>query len=159
MAPTSTMLQSLLLAAAAVSSVATASANSPPSTGQEWVSLHANAEFQPAAPAKDANPKQQRALRQAQERFLQDQSSGQPQQQTSFVDSQETYYDAYAQAWRYVGFYTDCNPAQGDRRRLNEDEDSACARYLIWAAVSTCFFCRLEKCRCKCSFKTVTLAD
>ena len=138
MPSTTTMSQWLLLVATVASSMAAATANTPPSTGQEWVSLHANAEFQPAAPAKDASPTQQRALRQAQERFLQDESSAQTEQQTSFVDSQETYYDAYAQAWRYVGFYTDCNPAQDDHRRhLNEGEEaSACVRYLIWAAVS-----------------------
>ena len=136
MAPSTAMIQSLLLAAAASSVVAAASANSnsPPSTGQEWVSLHKNAEFQPAAAAEGASPTQQRALRQAQERFLEEQTTS-PEQQTSYVDSQETYYDAYAQAWRYVGFYTDCNPAQGDRR-LQEGEENACARYLIWAAVS-----------------------
>lgn len=138
MAPSTTMIQSLLMAAAATSVVAAAStnSNSPPSTGQGWVSLHKHAEFQPAAASEDASPTQQRALRQAQERFLEEQTAT---QQTSYVDSQETYYDAYAQAWRYVGFYTDCNPAQGDRR-LQEGEENACARYLIWAAVSTVLF-------------------
>jgi len=56
-----------------------------------------------------------------------------------FVDSQETYWDGYAQAWRYIGFFTDCNPDQDDkrrhrRRRMNEDEEESCKRYLLWAA-------------------------
>ena len=132
MAPS--ILQSLLLAAA----TSVVSAAGPPSTGKEWVSLNQGAEFQPAPAAKDATPTQQRALRQAQDRFLEEQSGA--EQQTSYVDSQETYYDAYAQAWRYVGFYTDCNPAQDNhRRQLNEDEESACVRYLLWAAVSFIF--------------------
>jgi len=125
------MLKTLIFAAAVV--VATgAKAGPPPSTGNDWVSLDNGLEFQPST-AKD--PHQQRALRQAQNRLLSEEADAYGQQ-TSFVDSTETYYDAYAQAWRYVGFYTDCNPSEEDRRRrkLNEDEENPCQRYLLWAA-------------------------
>lgn len=125
-----TMLRSLLLATAAAS--ASASSRVPPSTGSEWMSLENGMEFQPSS-AKD--PQQQRALRQAQDRLLKEEQEEVYGQQISYLDTQETYYDAYAQAWRYVGFYIDCNPSEEDRRRrkLGEDE-SYCQRYLLWAA-------------------------
>jgi hypothetical protein len=135
-------LQSLLLVT--VASLVSARSNSmtPPSTGQDWISMAQGIEFQPAAAEEGSTEHQQRALRHAQMRFLADESQQQqPQQQLSYVDSMETYYDAYAQAWRYVGFYTDCGPVQDDHRRrrnrkLNEDEEDPCVRYLLWAAVS-----------------------
>ena len=146
------LLQSLLFVAMASLAVV---AKQPPSTGKDWMSLSHTMEFQPAA-ANDGTS--ERALRQAQSRLLAEQGG----QQLSYVDSTETYYDGWAQAWRYVGFYTDCNPAQEERRRRRrrleeaeeaddaqeaeeaeeeeeeeeEDEQSACTRYLLWAAVS-----------------------
>lgn len=132
-----TLVVSALMAAAATTTssvVSAATHKTPPSTGQDWISLGEGHEFQPAKAATGSTPQQQRALRQAQIRFLED-STG--QQQTSFLDSTETYYDGYSQAWRYVGFYTDCSPDQEqDRRRLEEQEVTPCARYLLWAAVS-----------------------
>ncbi|CAB9525857.1 expressed unknown protein [Seminavis robusta] len=139
-------LQSLVLVAATLTSLVSGRKQHqnavPPSTGKDWISLHnkQGVEFQPAPAAKGTTPQQQRALRQAQKRLLQEESeeSSESQQVLSYVDSAETYYDAYAQAWRYVGFYTDCNPAQEDRRRhrrkLNDEEEDPCQRYLLWAA-------------------------
>lgn len=58
------------------------------------------------------------------------------QDQALFVDGAETYYDGYAQAWRYIGFYVDCNAAanNNNRRKLGDDNDGGCVRYLLWAA-------------------------
>jgi hypothetical protein len=147
----------LLLGAAAAGSV------TPPSTGLDWISLREGIEFQPASveqaaagdAAANSSPEEYRQrLRQAQDRFLAEQSSSSSSSSTShqhnveYVDSAETYYDGYAQAWRYIGFYTDCSPNQSsnydydDRRRkardLNsaDDQETPCYRYLLWAAVS-----------------------
>lgn len=46
--------------------------------------------------------------------------------------------DEYSQAWRYLGFYIDCNQAEDGyhERLLQEDESyTGCLRYLMWAAV------------------------
>jgi hypothetical protein len=102
-----------------------------PSTGEDWIDMPEGASFQPAT---TLDQEKATALRRAQRRFL-----GYDQQ---FVDGSETYYDDYAQAWRLVGFYIDCNAEEyeqeaDDRRKLEDNEDStACERYLLWAAVS-----------------------
>jgi hypothetical protein len=69
--------------------------------------------------------------------------------ESQFVDGSETYYNDYAQAWRLLGFYTDCNAPHNnqnecsDRRQRhrqlngggnNAGETPACQRYLMWAA-------------------------
>jgi hypothetical protein len=62
-----------------------------------------------------------------------------------YVDTQQTYYDGYAQAWRFLGWFVDCNG--GSNRYYGENQDSQsgdnynignnyCQRYLMWAAVS-----------------------
>jgi hypothetical protein len=56
-------------------------------------------------------------------RLLNDASS---QVNSFFVDSRNTYYDGYQQAWRYLGFYVDCYTKEGTK---------VCQRYLLWAAV------------------------
>jgi hypothetical protein len=108
-----------------------------PSTGEDWIEMPEGASFQPATTLD-----QERAtkLRSAQRRFL-----GYDQQ---FVDGSETYYDDYAQAWRLIGFYIDCNAEEyeqeaddrrkleGEGRKLEDEDDTACERYLLWAAVS-----------------------
>ncbi|GAX29311.1 hypothetical protein FisN_16Hh255 [Fistulifera solaris] len=55
-------------------------------------------------------------------RLLNDASS---QVNSFFVDSRNTYYDGYQQAWRYLGFYVDCYTKEGTK---------VCQRYLLWAA-------------------------
>lgn len=79
-----------------------------------------------------------------------------------FVDSANTYYDGYQQAWRYLGWYVKCGypsdrydeEESGDHEENHESEDhddrgrklnsgdnnrwqgsNYCQRYLIWAAV------------------------
>lgn len=50
-------------------------------------------------------------------------------------------YDEYQQAWRFLGFMIDCNSVsndeKNDRHGSNDVTENGCARYLIWAAVST----------------------
>jgi hypothetical protein len=62
-----------------------------------------------------------------------------------YADTQQTYYDGYAQAWRYLGWYVDCNGGSNryyDRSQHSHSGDSYtignnyCQRYLMWAAVS-----------------------
>lgn len=63
-----------------------------------------------------------------------------------YADTTQTYYDGYAQAWRYLGWYVDCN---GGSTRYNQRSQHSgsndnnqyvgnnyCQRYLMWAAVS-----------------------
>jgi hypothetical protein len=51
-----------------------------------------------------------------------------------FVDGTETYYDEYAQAWRFLGFYQDCDAcADGSVDCVG---NTICQRYALWAAVS-----------------------
>jgi hypothetical protein len=63
-----------------------------------------------------------------------------------YADTQQTYYDGYAQAWRYLGWYVDCNG--GSNRYYGQSQHSHsgdnynignnyCQRYLMWAAVSS----------------------
>jgi len=66
-----------------------------------------------------------------------------------YAESSSTYYDGYAQAWRYLGWYVECNG--GSSRYYDQSEHSHesgsgdqqvfgnnyCQRYLMWAAVST----------------------
>jgi hypothetical protein len=103
-----------------------------PETGEEWISLSADAEFLPAPSGSS------QALRQAQRRFL--------GYADSFVDG-NTYYDEYSQAWRVLGWYIDCSYYSSQRKRrslenANQDDTSngeaedtlTCERYLLWAA-------------------------
>ena len=65
----------------------------------------------------------------------------------AYADSSATYYDGYAQAWRYLGWYVDCNGGSsryydrsGGGGSGSGDEsyvgNNYCQRYLMWAAVS-----------------------
>jgi hypothetical protein len=149
-------LSALLLACATSLFAAGTPLSEIPSTGEEWMSLEDGTEFQPSAIEGDA--KKQAALRDAQRRFLDgndgsSSSSSSNSNSTSsasdiaartsnselYVDSQNTYYDAYMQSWRYLGFYIDCSPARNKgrrHRRLESDATVGCQRYLLWAAVS-----------------------
>jgi hypothetical protein len=62
------------------------------------------------------------------------------------VDGLETEYNEYAQSWRYLGLYVDCQQGgqQQQKRHLAEGEQNEqCGRYLLWAAVSICFCANL----------------
>jgi len=64
----------------------------------------------------------------------------------SYADSSQTYYDAYAQAWRYLGWYVDCNggssryydsSGSGSHSGSGDEQvygNNYCQRYLMWAA-------------------------
>jgi hypothetical protein len=66
----------------------------------------------------------------------------------AFADTSTTYYDGYQQAWRYLGWYVDCNGGSsryydrsgGGSQSGSGDEavygNNYCQRYLMWAAVS-----------------------
>jgi hypothetical protein len=118
------------------------------SSDQNWVSVSESMEFLPADIEDESSP----ALRRVQQRMLN-------YYQSDMVDGMETQYNEYAQSWRLLGFYTECQDnaaGQGARRRLedaaaqdngqgNDDQaaqeyqDAAvsqnCQRYLLWGAV------------------------
>jgi len=142
---TTTMMKVLAKAVLLVSTLQVALAVKPggfldkseiPSTGEKWVPMDNGAAFQPTTHDDAATAV---ALKSAQRRFL--------GMESTFVDGTETYYDDYAQSWRLIGMYIDCNAEETEqeaderrlRRRLNEDDEDQepCERYLLWAAVST----------------------
>lgn len=61
-----------------------------------------------------------------------------------YVDGAETIYDDYAQAWRVLGFYIDCEATSGEAEEGGAEQNDqnngnmvgGCQRYLLWAAVS-----------------------
>jgi len=69
--------------------------------------------------------------------------------ENQFIYAGETYYNDYAQAWRLLGFYVDCNAPYNNNNECdwgNDDNDNAdengeqqqpCQRFLLWAAVSS----------------------
>jgi hypothetical protein len=131
------------------SSSSSPNANTPPSTGEAWVTLARGLEFQPSGDQDWSNPKLQAARDEAQSRLLSKNADGSTASTaTLFVDSQYKEYDGYQQAWRYMGFYIDCSTAnnQNDNkddhhRHLPGEDDRngggsmGCTRYLLWAAV------------------------
>lgn len=105
-------------------------AKSLPNTGEEWTTLSNGMEFQPAA---NLSPLAKEHLRQLTENDADN-------FKTLFVDGTETYYDEFAQAWRALGFYIDC-----DYQGQEEDGSaSGCQRFMLWAAV--CSFVPLIAC-------------
>ena len=112
------------------------------SASAEWTSLSETVQFRPAASGAPNGVRR---------RFLSYYSD-------HFVDGQETAYNEYAQAWRLLGLYTDCDgdgeEEDGDAEQQDadaeeeaeeeeeeeveeeEDDGSVCARRLLWAAVS-----------------------
>lgn len=100
-----------------------------PDTGEPWTTLANGIEYQPAA---NLSPLAREHLR----RLTEDEMAT-GNFETMFVDGAETYYDEFAQAWRALGFYIDCDyQGDGHRRHLQEDDDSGCQRFMLWAAVS-----------------------
>lgn len=93
----------------------------------EWITLDRGVEFQPNDEAM-TNP----SLRLAQHRFLNSANK-------SPFAAQDDYYLGYAQAWRMLGFFVDCDESvQGDNRDHRnlggENRRETCQRYLLWAA-------------------------
>merc|ERR1712023_209126 len=67
----------------------------------------------------------------------------------AYADTSQTYYDGYAQAWRYLGWYVDCNGGSSryyqrsggshQSQDYSKIGNNYCQRYLMWAAVSLKF--------------------
>jgi hypothetical protein len=127
-----------------------------PNDEGNWMSLRPGVEFQlpyddnDSRSDKNEDPLVSSRLRAARERLLMSTSSSN-YYDSRFVDAHETYYADYAQAWRLLGLFIDCNPSemahQDYQRKLEEEEqqgdeqedeqaDDECYRYLLWAAVS-----------------------
>jgi hypothetical protein len=157
------LILSLLTAVALVHSVSASTTNNNEfdlPTDQEWMSLSTSVDYMPAS----TNHENASFLRKAQNRLLN-------YYKDEFVDGLETQYDEYAQAWRYLGLFVDCNVYANNKRQLRvleeveaaddavaEEEQAAeevvqeevvddgkvCKRYLLWAAVRSLigfFFC------------------
>lgn len=54
-------------------------------------------------------------------------------QQQMFAESQTTAYDAYQQAWRWLGVYVECKVSEADGENQVAG-DEYCQRYMLWAA-------------------------
>ena len=108
-----------------------------PDTGREWVTFDNGIEF---LPASGVNAPMEYVRKLSSEGF-----ENNPFMEI-FVDGTDTYYDEYAQAWRALGFYIDCDAKfyQVDDDEEDEKDDNydqvnniyGCQRYLLWAAVS-----------------------
>jgi len=99
---------------------------SPPNTGNDWMSLSKSGlEFQPAD-LDMSDPRVQNAVEEAKGRML-----GESRFYGQMAESKKKYYSSYAQAWRLLGFYIDCNASDGDG---DDNENGSCMRYLLWAA-------------------------
>ena len=112
--------------------------NNLPTTGQDWISLGdksgAGLEYQPND-FDDEDPESARRLRAIRDRTLL--SWGADDFSKQFIDGGETYYDEYSQAWRLLGFYSDCDsPYEDDGDCGGNAGGENCPRYLLWAAVS-----------------------
>lgn len=59
-----------------------------------------------------------RELQAARRRFLAGSTSGYEQE---FIDGSESYYNDYAQAWRLLGFYTDCHAPHNNFNECDGD--------------------------------------
>ena len=98
-----------------------------PSSGKQWVTLDSGVEFQPG---EDFDPHLQHVRKLW--------SSNGHADNRVFVDGTETYYDEYAQAWRLLGIYIDCDHCEAgmsEAECLQDGQELVCQRYLIWAAV------------------------
>jgi hypothetical protein len=126
-----------------------------PDTGEHWSTLQNGVEFQPG---NNLSPLAQEHLRRL-TTTNNDESDFTPSEyEKIFVDGMETYYAEYAQAWRALGFYIDCDycdpdkgcwwqTANGNSNNNNNNNDNngdddhdqpvmGCQRFMLWAAVS-----------------------
>mmetsp|Transcript_26289 Transcript_26289/g.47685 ORF Transcript_26289/g.47685 Transcript_26289/m.47685 type:complete len:489 (-) Transcript_26289:49-1515(-) len=140
-----------------------------PIQSDNWVSVGEDVEFLSGTESSDfktsnggdqqnQNRLLQDVIRQQQGAFFDEAASRQQQQRkmgSSAADSEfnspysaqpfangQNSYDEYQQAWRFLGFFTDCDAADyddiyNDEGNGSQDEDltgEGCQRYLIWAA-------------------------
>lgn len=119
-----------------------------PDSGRDWISVSPGVEFQPAEDIDTQSGAVHRVLEEYNSKEGNNRRKSPYDMQ--FVDGTETYYDDYAQAWRLLGFYIDCNaPAfngnecGGNSGDNNDDANQydeygnyqlPCQRYLMWAA-------------------------
>lgn len=128
-------------------------------TGEPWTTLKDGKEFQPAKNLSPLAQEHLRRLTQGDGSYTDDTTAenymGEGPYSKIFVDGAETYYDEYAQAWRAVGWYIDCDYCDyyygcwwdnnndghkdGQKHDGNNDDDAlrntGCRRFLLWAAV------------------------
>ena len=122
-----------------------------PNTGREWVTLDNGYQFQPAG---NMDPPMEFVRK-----LTQKTSTFQANPYASiFVDGTETHYDEYAQAWRALGFYIDCDSCVYGNNNQDHNNDNhvacvgdknyeaGCQRFLLWAAVSTKTFVGSRAC-------------
>ncbi|CAB9517584.1 expressed unknown protein [Seminavis robusta] len=115
-----------------------------PTTGQEWVTLEDGTEFLPAD-GFDMGMLEETA--QHHQRRLKQRSivGYRTQYDNQFADGAGTYYNDFAQAWRLLGFYIDCNApfnnvneCYGDGQDGGDSDEenggeASCQRFLLWA--------------------------
>jgi hypothetical protein len=107
-------------------------------SGRDWMSFPNGVEFQPAsAGQEDARLEHLRQL--ASQGFAASSSSSSNQRRSLsvdtspmghalYVDGGETYYDEYAQAWRVLGWYIDCDVCEDSAEDADNNPDySTCA--------------------------------
>ena len=78
----------------------------PLDSGRDWISFPDGTEFQPS---QDTDPRLENLRR-----HLGYSSNNGNAMSTPYIDGSETYYDEYAQAWRALGWYIDCNGCGDD---------------------------------------------
>ena len=106
------------------------SKNDIPDSGRDWVSLPNGVQFQPGptdGKNKEENDRLEYLRKLAYDGFTSESSSDvqrNPQLSQIFVDGTETYYDEWAQAWRVLGWYIDCDACdEQDNHDNNGDGD------------------------------------
>lgn len=116
-----------------------------PDTGEEWTTLKNGVEFQPAGNLSPLSEYHLRKLTSSS--GSNNKNSGDDQGEYGgafekmFVDGTETRYDEYAQAWRALGFFVDCDYVGNNNDEQNDNDDNqkntgGCQRFMLWAAVS-----------------------
>ena len=103
-----------------------------PDSGRDWVSLPNGVQFQPG-PTDGKNEEENERLEYLRKLAFDgftsnnaESSSGvqsNPQLSQVFVDGTETYYDEWAQAWRVLGWYIDCDACDEQYEDGDNDDD------------------------------------
>jgi tetrahydromethanopterin S-methyltransferase subunit F len=118
-------------AATSFSSWSTPFAATLAASSREWINLlEEEIVFQPSS-----EPQQQRYFRKLWSNKNKD--SLKASLDDIFVDGSETYYNEWAQAWRLLGFYQDCETiinAENDYYNNGAAGVTPCQRYALWAA-------------------------
>lgn len=103
---------------ASSSSYATATSADLPAADAPWITTRDGAAEVLVAQDIDEDPAVQAELTIARRRFLAGSTSG---YENEFIDGSESYYNDYAQAWRLLGFYTDCNAPHNNFNECDGD--------------------------------------